>query len=56
MLRLSDQGKEMTSMLHRRIQAYSAKLTEDIGKEDLRKFEAVASQIVANYAAMKPQP
>ncbi len=56
MLRLSEQGKEMTSMLHQRIQAHGAKLTENIGEEYLRKFEAVGSQIVANYAAMKPQP
>lgn len=43
-------------MVHQHIQAYSAKLTENLGEEDRRKFEAVASQIVANYAAMKPQP
>ena len=56
MLRLSDQGREMTSMLLRRIQAYNARLTKNIDGEDLKKFEAVASQIVANYAEMKPQP
>lgn len=56
MLRLSDKGRELTSALRQRIAAYEAKLTGDIGDEDLATFHGVVHNILANHAAMKLQP
>ena len=56
MLRLSEQGKELTSLLDRRLAAYNAMLTENIGEEDLITFQSVIRKILANQAAIEPRP
>ena len=56
MLRLSEQGKELTSLLGRRLAAYDAKLTENIAEDDLITFRSVIIKILANQAAIEPQP
>ena len=54
MLRLSDKGNELTSMLLQRIQAYDAKLTHDISAEEMSVFAEAAAKIVANHEALRP--
>lgn len=56
MLRLSEQGKELTSLLDRRLAAYNARLTENIGEEYLTTFQSVIRKILANQAAIEPRP
>ena len=53
MLRLSEQGVELTSMLQELLQAFDAKLTENVTEDELSVFESVISRIAANYAAMQ---
>ena len=56
MLRLSDKGTELTSMLIQHIDARNARLVEDIGEEDLTVFESVTLELLANYEAMQSSP
>lgn len=53
MLRLSDEGKELVSMLHSRIQEYEAKLTDGVSEEEINVLASVASKILANHTAME---
>lgn len=53
MLRLSDEGRELTLRIMERMRGYDAMLTEGIDDEDLRVFASVSSRIVANHAAMQ---
>ena len=53
MLRLSEQGQELTSMLRQRIDAYDARLREGIGDDEMRVFVSVTEKIVANYVGSK---
>ena len=53
MLRLSDQGHELISLLFGRLQAHYAWLTEDIDEDDIRTVNAVAARILDKYAAME---
>ncbi len=53
MLRLSDNGKEMTSMLSGRIQEYEAKLLEGISEEEKSLMASITFKILANHAAME---
>jgi DNA-binding MarR family transcriptional regulator len=55
MLRLSDEGKELTSMLLERIQAYDAKLTQNISPEEMKVFAEAAAKIIANHADQERQ-
>lgn len=50
MLRLSGEGKELTSMLLQHIQAYDAKLMKNISAEEIRAFAAASAKIIANHA------
>ena len=52
MLRLSDEGSELVSTIHQRIQAYNARLIENISREEMSAFAAVASRILANHGSM----
>ena len=52
MLRLSDQGTELTNLLDGRIREYDARLTENIGMEEMSVFESVTLKILANHEAM----
>ena len=49
MLRLTDEGRELTSQLHGRTQAYYAALMEGIAAEDLRVFASTSARIAENY-------
>ena len=53
MLRLTEQGTELTTQLVRRVQEYEALLTESISEEELRAFASIASKIVANHASLQ---
>ncbi len=53
MLRLSDQGVELTSTLQELLQAFDAKLTENINADELSLFASVVERIAANHAAMQ---
>ena len=53
MLRLSEEGRELTGRVISSIKSYNAMLTEGIGEEEMRVFESVTSRIVANHAAMQ---
>ena len=56
MLRLSEQGRELTSLLDRRLAAYDARLIENIGEEELITFRSVILKILANQTAIEPKP
>ena len=49
MLRLTDEGIELTTELNGRTQAYYATLLEGIAAEDLHGFAATTSRITENY-------
>lgn len=54
MLRLSEQGMELTEMVERHLATYDARLADNIGEKDLSTFRSVILKILANQAAMKP--
>lgn len=49
MLRLTDEGSELTAQLTEDTQAYYSGLLEGIAEEDLRVFEAIVARITENY-------
>ena len=51
MLRLTDEGTEIASLIYRNMQRHYVMLTEDISAEDLRVFASVCSRVLANHAA-----
>ena len=53
MLRLTEEGMELTSGIFENMTRYYATLTEDIGEEEMHIFASVTSRIVANHAAME---
>ena len=53
MLRLTEEGMELTSGIAQNMQRYYAMLTEGVGDEEMRVFASVASTIIANHAAMQ---
>ena len=53
MLRLSDEGSELTSTLNQRMQAYNARLMENVAEEELSVFASVARRILANHKDME---
>ncbi len=53
MLRLSDEGRELTSDIVEKMKLYDAMLTEGIDEEEMRVFVSVSARIVANHAAMQ---
>ena len=53
MLRLSDEGRELTSQVMERMKSYDAQLTEGVGEDEMRAFASVTARIVANHAAMQ---
>ncbi|MYD65672.1 MAG: winged helix-turn-helix transcriptional regulator [Chloroflexi bacterium] len=52
MLRLSDEGRELTTRIVENMRGYDAMLTAGIGAEDLSVFASVSARIIANHAAM----
>lgn len=53
MLRLSDEGRELTLQIMQRMQGYDAMLTEGIDEAEMRVFVSVSARIIANHAAMQ---
>ena len=53
MLRLSDKGRELTSILNQRVQTYNATLMENVAEGELSVFASVTRRIVANHTAMQ---
>lgn len=53
MLRLSDNGRELTSILNQQMQEYNATLIDNIAEKDLRVFASVTRRVLANRAAME---
>ncbi len=53
MLRLSEEGRELTSIIVDNLRRYNAQLTQGISETDLRVFESVIQEMLANDAAMK---
>ena len=57
-LRLTEEGKALTLELHRRVQAYDARLSEGVSEEEMAVLASATSRIMANHAALeraKPQ-
>lgn len=53
MLRLSDQGYELTESLNQRVQIYDNRLMEGISSGEMRAFVATARKILANHEAIR---
>lgn len=53
MLRLSDDGMELTSLLRQNIRDFYARISRDISSQDMRMFASIVDRIAGNYAAMK---
>lgn len=53
MLRLTEEGRELTSRVLESMKLYDARLTEDVGEEEMRVFMAVTFKIIANHAAIE---
>jgi DNA-binding MarR family transcriptional regulator len=51
MLRLSEEGRELTSVVLQKMKRYDTMLTEGIGEEEMRVFVSVTARIIANHAA-----
>ena len=56
MLRLTDLGAEVASVITQRSIDFNAKVTEGVTDADLRTFESVIERIVANYATLEEAP
>ena len=52
LLRLSDEGEELTAEVAQRMQEFYAELTRGMTEEELSAFSAAALHIIANYEAM----
>ena len=51
-LTLTDEGKALTLELHRRVQAYDARLSEGVSEDEMTVLLSVTSKVMTNYAAM----
>ena len=52
-LALTEEGKALTLELHRRVQAYDARLSVGVHEEELAVFASVLSKVMANYTALQ---
>ena len=52
-LALTEEGKALTLELHRRVQAYDARLSVGVHEEELAVFASVLSKVTANYTALQ---
>ena len=52
-LALTEEGKALTLELHRRVQAYDARLSVDVHEEELAVFASVLSKVMANYTTLQ---
>ena len=55
MLRLSPDGKRLTSELARKMRQYYAKVTDGFSERDMGRFAEIAMGIIANYEAMESE-
>ncbi len=53
MLRLSEEGAELTGRVIERVERYDARLLAGLGAEEMRVFTDVTARIVANHAASR---
>ena len=51
-LTLTEEGEALTRELHRRVQAYDARLSEGVSREEMAVLASATSRIMANYAAL----
>ena len=51
-LTLTEEGMALTQDLHRRVQAYDARLCEGVSEEHMATFVSVTSKVMGNYAVM----
>ena len=52
MLTLTEEGKALTLELHRRVEAYDAKLIKSVSEEEMTAFASTTSKIMANHAVL----
>ena len=52
-LALTEEGKALTLELHRRVQAYDARLSVGVHEEELAVFASVLSKVMTNYTALQ---
>ncbi len=45
-------AETLTQDLHRRVQAYDARLCEGVSEEQMEAFVAVTSKVMTNYAVL----
>ena len=50
---LTEEGKALTSELHRSVQAYDAMLSEGVSEEEMAVFASVLAKVMANYTALQ---
>ena len=53
MLRLSPDGRRLTSELAQKMQQYYENVTDGFSEKDMSRFAAIALGIIANYEAME---
>ena len=53
MLRLSDEGYELTESLNQRVKIYDNRLMEGVSESEMRAFVATTRKILANYEAIR---
>ena len=53
LLRLTQQGKDLTEELRQRVHQHEARLLEGVSVEDLETLRAVTSKILGNHASMQ---
>ena len=52
MLSLTEEGKTLTRELHRRVQAYDARLSEGVTEHEMAALASATSKVMANYATL----
>ena len=52
MLRLSDEGYELTESLNQRVQDYDNRLMAGVSEEEMRAFVAITQKILSNHEAI----
>ena len=51
-LTLTEEGMALTQDLHKRVQAYDARLCEGVGEEEMAAFVAVSAKVMTNHTAL----
>ena len=53
MLRLSDEGYELTESLNQRVQIYDNRLMDGVTQEEMQAFVAITRKILANHESIR---